>query len=548
MYDQKPWLQHYGTVPKELTATPRPLYDVVVRWKDQDQRVAVVTEKQQITYPRLWDMIRKVAEGLRQAGIKRGDRVAILLPNSLAFLQAYFGVLLLNATVVALNPLYTASELGTLLRDAGPKALIVPPELIQRLPPESLPLPWGVIIASPENNEEIEREVQKLYPQAELLTQWLKLSAIPEEGIEPVDPIRDIALIQYTGGTTGLPKGAMLSHWNLLANAEQSRLWMQGLLSSDQDAMLIALPLFHAYGMTAGMNLGLLIGSRLVFMVRFHPESAASWIEKTRITLFPGAPTMYVALSQYAEAHNLDLTSIKGCLSGSAPLPRQVQEGFQKLTGGRIVEGYGLTEASPVTHCQPLWPVDHETLGIGLPYPSTQVRIVDDEGREVPVGEAGELIVQGPQVMQGYWQRPQETRDALRQGWLYTGDLAKMDEEGYFTIQERKKDLIICSGFNVYPREVEEVLYRCPGIQEVSVVGIPDPYRGESVRAYLVPRSGAKLELQDIDHFCQQHLASYKRPRSYRIVDQLPKSAIGKILRRELARQAAADLDDSPKR
>ncbi len=544
VYDQKPWLKHYGTVPKELVAEPRPLYDIVARWKDQTQRVAVVLENEQITYPRLWDMIRQTAEGFRRLGIKPRDRVALLLPNSLAFVLAYFGALLLNATVVALNPLYTMEELSTLLQDSEPKVLVVLPELVHVVPAHLLPLPWPVVIASADNDEKKERDAQRVYPQASVLTEWLGLSPIKDEMVPFVDPVNDVALLQYTGGTTGIPKGAMLSHWNLLANAEQSRLWMQNLLSSDQDTVLIALPVFHAYGMTVGMNLGLLTGSRLVFMARFHPESAADWIVKTRPSLFPGAPTMYVALSQYARAHNLDLTSIKGCISGSAPLPQYVQESFEQLTGGRIVEGYGLTEASPVTHCQPLWPVDYRAQGIGLPYPSTAVRIVDQEERDVPVGEVGELIVQGPQVMRGYWRRPQETQAVLREGWLYTGDLAEMDEEGYFTIQERKKDLIICSGFNVYPREVEEVLYHFPGVEEVAVVGIPDSYRGESVRAYIVPQRDTTLEFKDIDNFCRERLVSYKRPRSYRIVDQLPKSPIGKILRRELARQAAKDLDE----
>ncbi len=543
VYDQKPWLKHYGSVPKELTAKPQPLYDIICRWTNQTKRVAVVTEKEQITYPHLWDLIRRVAEGMRQQGVMAGDRVALLLPNSVAFLEAYFGALLLNAAVVPLNPLYTMTELATLLQDSEPQVLIAPPELVRVVPPNLLPLPWPVVIASSDNDEEKELDAKKLYPQAGLFTEWLKLSPIKEEKIAPVDPIKDTALIQYTGGTTGVPKGAMLTHWNLLANAEQSRLWIEGLLSSEQDVTLIALPLFHAYGMTVGMNLGLLIGSRLVLIARFHPESASRTIEQTRPTLFPGAPTMYVALSQYAREHNLDLRSITGCISGSAPLPQHVQEGFEQLTGGKIVEGYGLTEASPVTHCQPLWPVDYHRRGIGLPYPSTQARIVDEAGRDVPVGEVGELIVQGPQIMQGYWRRPEDTLSVLRQRWLYTGDLAKMDEEGYFSIEARKKDLIICSGFNVYPSEVEEVLYRFPGIQEVSVVGIPDAYRGESVRAYIVPRADTKIELEAINEFCQQHLASYKRPRSYRIVDDLPKSAIGKILRRELARQAAQDVE-----
>ncbi|WP_028961962.1 long-chain-fatty-acid--CoA ligase [Sulfobacillus thermosulfidooxidans] len=541
VYDQKPWVHHYGTVPEEIDCQPVPLYDIIARWKNCDDRIAIVLEDKDVTYQALWNMVQRVAEGLRRLGVKPRDRVALILPNSLAFVQAYFATLLVGSTVVALNPLYTLPELTRLLQDAEPTALIVPPEMVAKVPPTLLPLPWPVVMASANNDPKSEQEAKNVYPTASMLTQWLDLPPIEDDDVPAIDPQKDLALLQYTGGTTGWPKGAMLTHWNLLANAEQSRLWMANLLSPTQDTVLIALPLFHAYAMTVGMNLGLLIGARLVLMPRFNPEQAALLIARTKPTLFPGAPTMYVALTQYALAHDLDLTSIKGCISGSAPLPRSVQENFEKLTHGRIVEGYGLTEASPVTHCQPLWPVDYQAPGIGLPYPSTAVRIVDNMGKDVEPGEVGELIIQGPQVMQGYWRRPEETSQVLKEGWLYTGDLAMMDQEGFFAIQDRKKDLIIYSGFNVYPREVEEILYHHPAVKEACVVGVPDAYHGERVTAYIVPKAGVTPDLEDIDRFCQQNLASYKRPRSYQVVDQLPKSAIGKILRRELARQAAED-------
>lgn len=532
-YSEKPWLQHYGEVPHTLKEPLKPLYDVIERW-GQDSRTAVVLEDREVSYSTLWSMVNRVARGLEQLGIHKGDRVAILLPNSLAFVQAYFGALRAGAVVVALNPLYTPAELAALFMDSEPRVLIVPPEAAGKLPPG---LPWPVMMADMHNRHKVEEEARLVYPQAHLFSDWLSLPEI--ENSPHIDPEKDLALLQYTGGTTGLPKGAMLTHANLWANAEQSRLWMQSLLSGGQDTVLIALPLFHAYGMTVGMNLGLLIGARLVLMARFHPEQAASWIVRTHPTLFPGAPTMYVALAQYATEHNLDLTSIKGCISGSAPLPQAVQQDFERLTRGRIVEGYGLTEASPVTHCQPVWAVDIRRPGIGLPYPSTEVRIIDSSGRDVPAGEPGELLVRGPQVMRGYWKRPEETQAALQGGWLYTGDVAAMDADGYFTIQDRKKDLIICSGFNVYPREIEEVLYQYPGVEEACVIGIPDPYRGETVKAVIVPREGTALDAGEIEAFCKERLVSYKRPRVYEMVDHLPKSAIGKILRRELSRAAS---------
>ncbi len=532
-YEQKPWLKHYGDVPPEIVNPAVPLTQIIERWKDDADRVAVVLEDREVSYATLWSDVNRVAEGLKRMGIRPNDRVALLMPNSLAFVQAYFGILRAGAVVVALNPLYTPAELAVMFLDAQPSVLIAPPQAAGKIPAK---VPWPVVMADMNNVREQEEQGQAAYPDAHCFTDWL---ALPEISDPPaIDPQTHLALLQYTGGTTGVPKGAMLTHANLWSNAEQARLWAAGMLSAEQDTVLVALPLFHVYAMTVGMNLGLLIGARLVLMPRFQPEPAAQWIVRTRPTLFPGAPTLYVAMEQYAVEHAVDLTSVRLCISGSAPLPSEVQERFKQLMNGRIVEGYGLTEASPVTHCQPLWPVDAAHSGIGLPFPSTEVRIVDPAGQDVAVGESGELLIRGPQVMQGYWNKPDDTVNALADGWLRTGDIAAMDDEGYFVIQDRKKDMIICSGFNVYPREVEEVLYQCEGVLEVCVVGVPDAYRGETVKAYVVPREGQTVRVENLQKRCEQNLAPYKRPRIYAVVDHLPKSAIGKILRRELARES----------
>ena len=536
----KPWLQFYDDVPHDLAETPQPLYRSLEG--KPPQQVALIFEKQTRTYGELWKNTGKIAKALANIGIHKGDRVALLLPNCFAFVETYYGILRCGAIVVALNPLYTPAELAVLLLDATPKALVVPTQAVSQLPPG---LPFPVIFADIANDGQKEHEASAEYPGSLCLSDWLATEQEPET--VPIDPTQDVAVLQYTGGTTGTPKGAMLTHWNLLSNAVQSRWWMYHLLSNSQDTVLLGLPLFHVYGMTVGMNLGILIGARLLLLPRFTPQAAAELVAAHHPTIFPGAPTMYVALAEYARHTQLDLSSIRTCISGSAPLPQQVQEEFERLTGGRLVEGYGLSEASPVTHCQPLWNAPRKP-GIGLPYPGTEARVVDEEGKEVPIGGAGELWVKGPQVMKGYWRRPEETKDTLSaEGWLHTGDVAVMDSDGYFRIVDRKKDVIICSGFNVYPREVEEVLYQYPAVLEASVVGIPDAYRGETIKAYIVSRSGSPLDLDDLNAFCRQRLAGYKVPRFYEVVDTLPKSAVGKILRRVLRDQSRGEgLTTSP--
>ncbi len=533
-WDAKPWLRFYDDVPHEITEQPASLYQVL-EGKDPE-RIALVFNEETMTYGELQQNTERVAAALDALGIEPGDRVALLLPNCFAFVELYYGILRRGAIVVALNPLYTPAELAVLLLDARPKALVVPVEGLSKLP---VGMPFSVVFADIAGQSAREHEAATHYPGALCLSDWLNLDA-PAPPVT-INPTEDVAVLQYTGGTTGTPKGAMLTHWNLLSNAIQSRWWMQHLLSEQQDTILLGLPLFHVYGMTVGMNLGLLIGARLLLLPRFTPESAAQMVQSYHPTIFPGAPTMYVALEAYARHTHLDLSSIRCCISGSAPLPLHVQEEFERATGGKLVEGYGLSEASPVTHCQPLWDEAPRKSGIGIPYPSTSVRIVDDNGHDVQIGEPGELVLAGPQVMKGYWNRPEETADVLREGWLFTGDIAIMDQEGYFQIVDRKKDVIICSGFNVYPREVEEVLYQYPGIQEASVVGIPDDYRGETIKAYIVSRPQSLLDLDDLNAFCRQRLAAYKVPRFYEVVDTLPKSAVGKILRRVLRAEARGE-------
>ncbi len=525
---QRPWRLLYGAIPHHLSEPPAPLYSILEG--HDPASVALILNEMSLTYGELWSQTARIASTLAQHGIAVGDRVVLLLPNSFGFVQMYFGALRRGAVVVALNPLYTTSELVGLLTDAAPKVLVVPVEAVQRLPPD---LPFYVVFADTMGNAEREHEAAQAYPGAFCLSDWLAQGK--SEWQNPVvSPEQDLAVLQYTGGTTGLPKGAMLTHWNLLSNAFQARWWMSPIVETDnQNTVLIGLPLFHVYGMTVGMNLGLSIGARLILLPRFTPESAVEAVKRHRPNLFPGAPTMYVALETHARQSHVDLSSIRGCLSGSAPLPVSVQESFERATGGKLVEGYGLSEASPVTHCQPLWDVDRK-VGIGIPLPDTDARIVNDEGEDMPVGEVGELLVRGPQVMQGYWNHEEETKNTLRDGWLWTGDVAVMDPEGYFQIVDRKKDLIICSGFNVYPREVEEVIYRFPGILEVSVVGVPDPYRGETIKAYVVVRPPSVIDVDELTAYCRQNLAGYKVPRFYEVVDSLPKSAVGKVLRRAL--------------
>ena len=349
-----------------------------------------------------------------------------------------------------------------------------------------------------------------------------------------IDPDEDIAVFQYTGGTTGLAKAAMLTHKNLVANVLQLNAWVPN-LEKGKEVVMCVLPFFHVYGMTVGMNIGIYLGATLILEPKFEVERVVKLIKKYKVTLFPGVPTIYVAINKYASEKKVNLSSVKFCLSGGAPLPVEVAEEFERITGGKVREGYGLSESSPVTHANLAYGEPRKG-SIGLPLPDTLAKIIDvNTGEEVPIGETGELCIKGPQVMKGYWNRPEETEMALdKDGWLHTGDIAKMDEDGYFYIVDRKKDMIIAGGYNIYPREVEEVLYQHPKVQEAAVIGVPDEYRGETVKAFIVLKEGCEASAEEIIEFCKKHLATYKVPKLIEFVDDLPKSAVGKVLRRIL--------------
>lgn len=540
-YAQMPWLQKYPPeIPARLSYVEEPLYGLLERAESQHgSTTATIFFGGKLTYAEVGKQARQLAAGLQALGVQKGDRVAVMLANCPQAVIAYYGVLLAGAVLVQINPLFTPREITHILDDSGARILIALDLAYPKL--TNLNVDHLIITAMTEYMPIPTKWIAplKLKPPKVAyggrVTRWQELLAHPPlRTPPPVDPKEEVALLQYTGATTGLPKGCMLTHFNLTANIQQSFAWLYKAPADRNTSILAALPFFHVYGMTTVLNFAVAKGATMILMPKFDPKETLRLIQKHRPTFFPGAPTMYVAINQVPNARSYRLDSVEACLSGAAPLPLEVQQTFEALSGGKLVEGYGLTEASPVTHANPLWS-ERRAGSVGLPFPDTEARVVNSEtGEEVPVGEIGELIIRGPQVMKGYWNNPEATAETLRDGWLYTGDIARMDNDGYFYIIDRKKDLILVSGFNVYPREVEEVLYLHPGIQEASVVGVPDEYRGETVKAYVVPKEGHELKAEEVLAFCRQHLAPYKVPRLVEFRADLPKSLVGKVLRRVL--------------
>ncbi|GLV47410.1 long-chain-fatty-acid--CoA ligase [Thermus sp. LT1-2-5] len=550
----KPWLAHYDPgVPAEITVPPIPLWRFLEdSAKRFPQNVALEFLGKTLTYGETWELARRFAQGLMDLGVKPGERVAIMLPNTPQFVLAFFGTLLAGGVGVNVNPLYTPRELRHQLKDAGAETLVILDHLLPRFLEVEKETPVKRVVVTgikdflpfPKNLlYPLKAKRDKLplgFPKREGFHAFLDLLKRPPATPHVADP-EDLALLQYTGGTTGVSKGAMLTHRNLVANVLQIDAWdptSRELLG--KGVMLGALPFFHVYGMTVAMNYGLFSGYKIVLLPRPEIHAVVEAIEKHQVTHFPGVPTLYVAFNNFPGIEKRNVKSIRICLSGAAPLPVEVAKRFEEITGARLIEGYGLSEASPVTHSNPVEGVVKKG-SIGMPLPSVEAKVVDEEGREVPLGEVGELIVRGPNVMKGYWNRPEETQKALKDGWLFTGDMARMDEDGYFYIVDRKKDMIIAGGYNIYPREVEEVLYQHEAVQEAAVVGVPDPYRGETVAAFLVlkPEYRGRVTEKDIEAFCRKHLAAYKVPRILEFRESLPKSSVGKILRRELREEFA---------
>jgi long-chain acyl-CoA synthetase len=511
------------------------------------------------SYAQLDALSNRFANALIQHGLQPGDRVGLQLPNLPHYPIAYYGVLKAGGIAVQINPLYRGRDLEFVLRDSGAKIVITLTRLLDSLKEARAGTDVSLVVAGRVHDyfpalprwlyglRRARAAGDVLPPEADAVSLEAFVARGAARAPKTAPQPSDIAVLQYTGGTTGVPKAAVLTHRNLVANAVQARLWQTDLVEG-RERLISCVPFFHSYGMSVCLNKGVYIGAALIMVLQrmFEPRAVAEACRTLRPTLFPGVPAMYLAISQLKNVQRYNLSSIRVCVSGASPLPVAVKSEFERLTGGKLVEGYGLSEASPVTHANPVYGVNKPG-SIGLPLPGTDAAIVDLESgtRFLGPGEIGELVIRGPQVMQGYWKNEIETRIAIRRGWLHTGDIAKMDEDGFFYIVDRKKDMANIAGFKVYPREIEEVLYEHPQVSEAAVAGVAHPIRGETLVAHVVLKSSAGRSAREwareIRDFCRERLADYKVPRRVDIVDAIPKSLIGKPLRREV-RSAASEV------
>ncbi|AFM40111.1 acyl-CoA synthetase (AMP-forming)/AMP-acid ligase II [Desulfosporosinus acidiphilus SJ4] len=538
--NMKPWLKNYPSNVRYQLDYPNKtlgqLFDETV--SKMPDSLALIFADQRITYRQFGEQVDRFASALANLGIEKGERVGLMGPNCPQWEIAFFALLKLGAIVVQTNPMYVEREIAYQMNDSGATTLIVFELLYPRVKNILKETSLKRVIAFNYLNP-VEAS-QDLYSFDNLIQCEI---AVPEVKINSSE---DLAVLQYTGGTTGVSKGVMLTHRNLICNTFQV-MELAVNIEYGKERILTILPVFHVYGMTDCVNFAVAIAAAQVILPRFEIEKVLETIQKHRPTLFPGAPTMYMAINNHPNIRHFreSLAAIKVCNSGSAPLPLEVAQKFAEVTQGEgnLVEGYGLSEASPVTHSNPL---DRPTRpgSIGLPLPDTDCVIMDLEtgDRVLPPGEIGELCIRGPQVMKGYWNKAKETAETLRNGWLYTGDIAKMDDDGYFYIIDRKKDIIIAGGFNIYPRDIEEVLYEHPKVKEVVVAGIPDQYRGETVKAYIVLQPDKEGTEAEFTAFCKDKMAAYKVPRQVEFRSELPRTIVGKVLRRQLVEEEKAKL------
>ncbi len=556
---KKPWLKFYEQeVPKTIDIPDLTLLDV---FRDAVEThpngVAIRYFGKTLTYGQVGSLVSQFAVALHRLGISPGDRVALMLPNIPQYVVFHFAILQVGAVIVPTNPLYVGREVKYQLNNSGAKAIVT----LDRFFPTIKDV-WAetglenVILTKAQHY--LPLPLKWLYPlKARKAGAFVKVARQPRvhfyEELEseqfPIDPpdheikSSDVAILLYTGGTTGVSKGAVLTHRNLVSNVVQIKSWYVG-VEEKKEIILSALPFFHSYGLTTCLHKAVFLKSQMVLVPNPRDiKTLLKAIEKEKATLFPGVPTLFVAINNFPGVEKYDLSSIKGCISGGAALPVQVARQFERISGGKLVEGYGLSETSPVTHANPLHGGRKEG-SVGMPLPNTDAAVVDPTSKKpVAVGEVGEMAVKGPQVMQGYWQMDEETKLVLHEGWLYTGDVARMDEDGYFYIVDRKKDMIIAGGFNIYPREIEEVLFECPQILEAAVIGVPDEYRGETVKAFVVLKEGEHLTEEEVTSYCRARLAAFKVPRQVEFRESLPKSNIGKVLRRVLKEEDARVVD-----
>ncbi|HKN07547.1 MAG TPA: long-chain fatty acid--CoA ligase [Thermoplasmata archaeon] len=552
---ERVWFGRYPPqVPRHVTIPDQLLTEFIEgsvhRWPD---RTAIIYYGAKWSYREFWDASERFAAALSREGVGPGDRVALYLPNCPAYPIALFAIWRLGATVVQVSPLYLGQDLSRLLKDAAPKAVVTLeiqyPNLAKVRSEVAVPTifvarlrefyPWYL---RPFVNSVLRK--QKLptdFPTDPWVRPWKK--ALGTSGSVPLaksDPRTTIAVLQYTGGTTGRPKAAMLTHRNLVANVTQSNSWNIRLTPGDE-VVMAAIPLFHIYGLTVALLMGFAVGATVVLQTRPEIRELLKLIDRYQPTQFPGVPALYQAFNRQPDLAKYKVRSIKYCLSGSAPLPVEVQRRFEELTGASVVEGYGLSETSPVTHVNPL-SGERRVGSVGVPLPDTDQRVVDLETGAKVLGpeEVGELSVLGPQVMLGYYHQPEETAAVLKDGWFRTGDIARIDADGFAYIVDRKKDMVNVGGMKVYPREVEEVLFQHPAVADVAVVGGPDPERGESVVAFVVRKPGVAVTADELIAFVRDRIAHYKAPHRVEFREQLPRSGVQKVLRRVLREEAAA--------
>jgi len=562
-YDDKPWLQWYAPgVPAEVQVPNAPvtslLDNAVARFP---RHTALVFFGRKVSYRELGWSVDRLAWVLGSLGVRKDDRVALVLPNCPQQVIAFFAVLRRGGVVVMHNPLYTVEELRAQLADCGARIAIVLDRLYDKFTEarEGTAVEHVIVTSLADYLPALKRRALGLPLERARAARAELIAPLPRnrtflslrEALKkshawyyqvPVDPIRDTAVLQYTGGTTGTPKGAMLSHYNLVANACQTAAW-DPTAEPGREVLIAVLPLFHVFGLTTCLTMPVMMGGTVVLIPKFDVDLVLDAIRRWRPTVFPGVPTIYHQIAASPKARSGRLNTIRVCISGAMQLSRQSIEEFRKLTGAHVVQGYGMTETSPVTMVNPL-DGNARHVSIGLPIPGTQARVVSETGPATPMppGQAGELLIRGPQVFRGYWNQPEETaRVLLPDGWIRTGDIAMMSPDGFFTLIDRKRDVIIVDGFNVYPSTVEEVLNSHPAVADSAVIGVPDPTHGERVRAYVMLRPGKAPEVSELIRFCAERLTDYKVPDEIQVRRELPRNMIGKVLRRVLREQCLAE-------
>jgi long-chain acyl-CoA synthetase len=553
-----PWLRHYPAgVAWDQRFTAAPLFslldDAVAR---HGRRPCTDFLGKVLTYSEIGGLVDRTAAGLQRLGVKKGSKVGLFLPNTPTFVVYYFAILKAGGTVVNYNPLYTLEELTYQVKDSDTELMVtldlkVLFEKVEGLLqsgalkravvasfPALLPASKSVLfrlfkgreLATPSRS----RVADKLIAEADLIAGGGPLDR------PVIDPEKDVAVLQYTGGTTGTPKGAMLTHANAYINVQQVVAWAPG-LEEGNERILGILPFFHVFAMTVVMNFSVARAALMILMPRFVLNDAMKLIDKAKPTCMPGVPTLFNAIMSHPKLDSYDLSSLKFCISGGAPLPLEVKQRFERLTGCKLVEGYGLSEASPVVTCNPIdGPVKENSIGLPLPGTTVSLRAIEDPTKEVPLGEKGEICVLGPQVMRGYWQKPEETAQQFVGPFLRTGDVARMDEDGFIFIEDRIKDLIISSGYNVYPRRIEEAIYTHAAVAEVTVIGIKDRLRGEAPKAFIRLKPGAKADRQDILRHLEPKISRLEMPAEIEFRETLPKTLIGKLSKKELKAEEAA--------